>query len=534
MANERVGNAFQKSAGDLLWNLFFTVTVLFLNGYRYGGGDMEEHLPQVFKKLNPALYPYDYFVNPATAHFTIRTVYVNTISFFSQLLPVATVCFAFYVLCTFCVVVYTRKITAYFFKDAYSSYLAPVLALIFFHIWSVGSNEVLDFDLTCSVFASAFCVPAVYYVLRKRYWVAGVLLGLASLYQLLQGLQLYGILLLLLALLPADKKWSNTGRLSAGYMLAGAYVLVSIFYRQFFMPQPKADMARFYEILTGIYEGHYKASAFPLKNYLQSLSILAVSVGLLFINRHNDRRFWAIFFGIIVGGCIAYYGATELLHWNAIYKLQWFKTTIWISLFGAVIISGYVGRLLSRYLKIDPYQPVLLLLLLGMVIWQCLFVYSVPGIIRKSWAGKYMVGPYYPKTDLNRMHAWIEKNTPIDAIILAMPFDVSLLCETKRSTPTGSRAIIHEPDFILNWYSHFASIYAIDTCNEKTPYLQRLILSASNYRKETNKDLATKCQFDYRIANLGTPGCTADTLHIVHLEGKYALISNNFADSLIH
>ncbi|PZF72353.1 DUF6798 domain-containing protein [Taibaiella soli] len=527
MTNFTAGNKFQKYLGDLLWNFFFTITAIFLNGYRYGMGDLEEHLPQVFKKLNPKLYPYDYFTVPATTRFTIREIYVNTISFFSHLFPVATVCFAFYLICTFCIVAYTRKITAFFFKDPYSAYISPVLLLIFLHSWTVGGNEILDYELTCSVFSSAFCVAAFYYFLREKYFTAGVLIGFATLYQLLQGLQFYGIIVLLIALLPTSKKWQSVGKISTGYLLAGAYMLIPIFYRQFFMPHANADMPRFYQILTGIYSGHYKASAFPLKNYLQSISLIVVTLGLLAVTRNEKFRLFATLFGIIVGGCVVYYCTTELFHWNTIYKLQWFKTTIWISFFASVIIAGYAGKLLSGFLKINPYQPVVLILLFGVVIWQSLFVYSVPGIIRKSWAGKYMVGPYYPKSDLTRMHEWINQNTPADAIILSMPFDVAILCETKRSTPTGSRAIIHEPDFILNWYDRFAKIYAIDTCSENTPYLQRLIQAAPNYRQETNKELAPKCQYDYRIANIGTPGCAGDTLNIVHTEGNYALIKNN-------
>lgn len=526
MANERLGNAFQKSAGDLLWNLFFTVTVLFLNGYRYGGGDMEEHLPQVFKKLNPALYPYDYFVVPATAHFTIRTVYVNTISFFAQLLPVATVCFAFYVLCTFCVVVYTRKITAFFFKDPYSSFLSPILVLIFLHRWTVGYNQLLDYELTCSVFASAFCVPAAYYFLKEKYALAGMLLGFASLYQLLEGLQLCGILILLILLIPQKKRWRHISAMSVAYIAAGSFTLVPIFYRQFFMPHVTTDMKRFYEIFVDT-QGHYRASAFPLSDYLRCAGLLVFASALLIINKSSNLRFFVTLSSIILAGCAVYFCATELFNWNAIYKLQWFKTTIWLNFFSILMIAGYTGQLLSRYIKMNLYQPVLMILFFCVLVWQCLFVYSVPGIIRKSWAGKYMIGPYYPRTDLTLMHEWIEKNIPTDAILLSMPFDVSILCQSKRSTVIGSRAIIHEPDFYLDWYDRFARIYALDTCNERTPYMQRFIQSTSNYKNETNRELAGKCRFDYRIARLGTPSSAADTLSIIHIEGNYALIKND-------
>jgi hypothetical protein len=43
---------------------FFIVAIayIFCNGYLFNTGDQAEHLPQVYQKLNPELYPNDFFL----------------------------------------------------------------------------------------------------------------------------------------------------------------------------------------------------------------------------------------------------------------------------------------------------------------------------------------------------------------------------------------------------------------------------------------------------------------------------------------
>ena len=65
------------------------------------------------------------------------------------------------------------------------------------------------------------------------------------------------------------------------------------------------------------------------------------------------------------------------------------------------------------------------------------------------------------KSDLQILHERINNELPKEVMILPMANDESFLCEAKRSIPVGYKAIIHEKDFMLDWYKRLGKLYKV-------------------------------------------------------------------------
>ena len=77
---------------------FFLVAIayIFCNGYLFNTGDQAEHLPQVYQKLNPELYPNDFFLNYYNQTFTVRYYFTYVVYAFSLVVGVKASCFIIY------------------------------------------------------------------------------------------------------------------------------------------------------------------------------------------------------------------------------------------------------------------------------------------------------------------------------------------------------------------------------------------------------------------------------------------------------
>src|SRR2546423_1409103 len=173
---------------------FFTAVIfIFVKGYYFNNGDQEEHLPLVYQLINPALYPHDYFVNACHQTFTVRFYFAWLIYLFHFLLPVSLVCFLFHLACLTCSAWAIRQMALYFGIEKLFADVAPSLVLIFFNSWTVGGNAFIDPQLTSGSFAVVLSTFAFLFALKRKWNHVAAFAGIASLFQLLAGMQLFFI-----------------------------------------------------------------------------------------------------------------------------------------------------------------------------------------------------------------------------------------------------------------------------------------------------------------------------------------------------
>lgn len=494
------------------WFQALAIAVLFIlvKGYTFNTGDQAEHLPQVYQMLDQELYPHDYFVQETNQIFTVRYYYEWLISGGAKIMPVATWCFLLMLFFTTVMAYSIQRIYETLFPAQKLSWLASILVLIVFNSWTVGGNGLFGNSLICSLIAKSAATFGLWRFLKGDVIGSGVSLAFAVIFQPLVGLQLMmvqGFSLLL------RQKWKEIVILGLSYAILASPMIVPLLTRQAAIsgdePQMFWDvMYRFRNYL------HYLPGLFPTTHFVKSAIMLMTGVGALLFFDSSKKRIVLEMAAAIVLGLIVYTVCLELLGLNAIGKTQWFKTTIWIALFGGVGVTA----LISGVIPIKRNLPS------GLTSWlKPAFVFIGLVVIANSALVPFLPNRLmirnYVKTDQEKMYEWISLNTEKDAVFLVPPDDYGFQCQAKRSIPIGFKAIIHEPQFMIAWYEEFQRIYGVgmdDLDGRKTEVIateayNSIKFSEPNSRIDYRLDDASQCQF---LDELGP---------FVHSEGDWIL-----------
>jgi hypothetical protein len=505
----------QRNFRYLIYSVLIALLFLLVKGYKFNTGDQAEHLPQVYQLIDPGLYQDDFFVTAAKESITIRTVYVYLVYFLSFLAPLPLLCFLLTVACLAITCYGIMRITGLASSDPLSVYLSPLLVFFLFYGGTVGGNHLQSNMLICTSFSEAFAIFGIYFFLREKHYLSSLLLGVATLFQLLVGLQLFLILTCIL-LIHLKRYRSRIPAFILIYIASGAFILFPIFYRQFFLSAGNYDKALYYELLFSFRNYlHYIPSLFPASDYIKLLVTTAFAMPVLL--RKSYPSFFKHFYVLAATGLVVYTLSLEVFGLFAAGKIQWFKTTVWIAAFNGIAVSVPLGRLGRSLNGIRTEKLIASLSGIGSIILLAVITNSSL-IPFEKLRYRYHAGNY-PKTDLARMHEWIGKNTDVKSVILTPPDDSGFLCEAKRSTPVAFKPIIHEPSFLLPWYERFREIYGVDI--EKASGKKALDVATALY--ETRNYRTDKFHIRYRIDNRKTCKFTSELKKIVHREGDYIL-----------
>lgn len=504
------------------WTVFIGLLFIAVYGYTFNGGDQEEHLPYVYKLLNHGLYQHDYIVPFQISNFTVRFYFAWLLYGFGCFLPMSITVLTFYFICLGTMIYFTGRIAeeGSGWKNAFI--IGPLIVFILLNSFTVSANTIFDNQLTCSCFASALCSIAIFLCMKNRILLSASLAGIASLFQVLIGLQVAMLLMAIIVFSIDDHKIKNLFFTFLTYLIFSSAMLVPIVWRQS-IGIPIADVNLYNDILFKFRNAHhYLPSYFPLKDYLKTLFcwILIVLFSLKYKTKWNTMVVSLMLFVTI--GCLLYWIGFEKLKYTSIGKLQWFKTTGWITLLGIIPITKYLGDLiwLNRFTTniISALRTTIwpISLLLFVVLSNTSFIPI------EKFRMRYQIGNY-PKSDLSKMHFWIANNTPLDCVILPLPDDDSFLCEAQRSIPVGYKAIIHEPFFLLPWYKNFYSIYGVGLLPENIN--QHVIERAKLlYPNRPDSTIVSPIAIDFRMWDftLTSRNMIKDKT-IIHQEGNYLL-----------
>lgn len=432
--------------------MLIALAFLFWRGFIVNTADQGEHLPLVYKLLQPDLYPKDFYVQAASDIFTIRYYYVHLLGLLGKFIPVEVLCFGLNMLCLAAAVWAWVKLSRYFGAGRIGGFLAPFFVFFLFYGWTVGGNAVQYPLLISSTFAKALAPWALYAAVQSRWVLAGVLLGLAGLFQVLVGLQLA---LVIGALLLLSGQWKAFGQFSVSFAVFIAPMLLPILYRQFFVDSHvgggNVNSELYYEILFKWRNPHhYLPSLFSFGSYVKLAILLTAGIFCArVISRKDDFRKLAAFGGMVIIGLIVYTVFLEWLGIDAIGKLQFFKTTIWLQAFSAMAISIWIEQMLRKYVNVRAIQGIALLL---PVLW------ILQGHLRHDTPLSFDHRTDEQK-ELTALHRWIADSTPVDALFATYASNESFICEAKRSQYVAWNPIVHEPWFLLEWYNRFSEMY---------------------------------------------------------------------------
>lgn len=506
---------FGNSLPILGYALFVAALFLFVRGYQFNTDDQAEHLPQVYQQLDPELYPKDYFVNASNSIFTVRHFYEKLVLVIEEVVGLEWGLFVLTFCCIALMAYSFARIAEELFGDRWSVLLAPILAMVVFYGFTVGGNHVMYGSFISSTIAKGISAFALLQFIRIKQLFAGVVLGLATLFQPLVGLQLF----LILGGIELLFRWNikKTFQFAIPYLAVSALILVPTFARQFgeTMEQNKE---LYYEVLYRFRNHHhYIPSLSPVTHYIKFFGLLGLGFLSYYLTKPLDKRFYFGFASLGLLGMLVYLLGLEHLGVLQIGKVQWFKTTVWMGALSSIMIAGLTGQLLSGFVSLSkvkryifPFSFFVSLLLLLAI--------TNSKYLSESYQHKYMVGNRV-YSDLEKMHFWVEENTPKDISVLVSPDNNAFSCQAKRSMPIHFQAIIHEPFFMMPWYEDFNEVYGVSIENlegiDARAHAVKLYQSR-NYR-EAEKGI------DYRLDNLETCQFTEELGPILHQEGNWVL-----------
>ncbi|MFN0188303.1 MAG: DUF6798 domain-containing protein [Bacteroidia bacterium] len=511
-----------KNRDRFLLSVLFAILFILVHGYQFNNGDQEEHLPYVYKLIDSSLYQNDYLVPLQTSQFTVRFYFAHLIRVCAYLMPVSAVVFLLYFICLSMIGWTVSAISERISKNPLSAIIAPLL-IVLFNNFTVGGNSIIDVQLTCTVLSIALGALAFSTFSKGKMYYAFALCGLASLFQLLAGFHLVVLLIISSFLIANKNRWTNSIKYFFIYLLFAGPMLFPMLYSQFGISS-NMDEENYFNILFYFRASHhYNPSCFPLMDYFKtilwwSLILLSIRYG---IKRQQLQNFKVLIILSTIG-CFVYFIGFSGMHLTAVAKSQWFKTTIWPTLFGVIPVSLFLSEKI-KFLPITSYFKYL------RIVFSCFIIIATFVIFNSSWLPynklkyRYKLGNY-PQKDLEKMHHWIAQNSPINALFLSLPEDDSFLCEAKRSTIIGYKGVIHQPDFMIPWYDKMKNVYGVELSDQKCRKL--LDEAKSKYHFRSDRAIQTKEKINYRILDLNQ----IDSNHInwnqlIHREGPILLMN---------
>lgn len=429
----------------------FVLAALLLYGYQFNNGDQEEFLPLVYRILDPALYPGDMLVDFHSSYINIRTFFAYVLAAGTMVMDIAEWCFVLHAGCLF---VMCRSLTLMAIRRTpwnVSAYLPSTLLLVLFSV-PVGGNTLFDIQLTPTMPALALGCSALNKFDSRRYNTAIMLTGLATCFQLLIGLHLILLMSFSLALDRHALSVKTGLKLALIYFATAAPMLIPLLYRQFLIPF-NGDQQLFFQVLFIFRNAHHYAPAyFPVYSYFKASGLVLLML-VVFMRQTREKNGKAPQFMLaVILGCIAYSVGFERLSSVTVAKTQWFKSTIWMTLYCIPVLSAYLADRISINRTL-PARYLLIACALG-----ALFLFNSALQPFKKLEYRYRLGNYR-KRELQKIHEWMNDHLPDSAIVLSFPSDDALRCEVRRSTPVTFKAIVHEPAFMLEWYRRIHDYY---------------------------------------------------------------------------
>jgi hypothetical protein len=506
------------------WTFSLLVAVLYIGvyGYQFNCGDQAEHLPQVYQKLNPALYPGDFFLTLYHQTFTVRFYWVEMVTWCSHVLPVPAVCFGLYLVCFVLNNYAWLAIAQHVIAQKWAVYLSLFFLYIVFNHFTVGGNQLQGTIFVTSNPAEMCAVWGLLFFIRKRYVIAALCVAAGTLFQVLLGFQVWLILCSVLLFSAEPKRLLVLVAFSAVYLLAASPILVPLLGRQFSGNQ-HYDMDLYYRTVY-VYRSilHFKPSLFPAADYIKMIMLIVPSSIILYKLRSSYyKRIAVIVFMTIISGAVCYTLLIDGLDWNVIGMIQWFKTTIWLNAICCLLLAGWIGSRFNSYFSVVErfLKPSYFL---GAAVLLLLVVSNGNAIPSGRLSQRYQV-LNYSKTDLQLTHEWIRDHTPVDAVFLVSPLNDAFACEAQRSQPVNFKAVVHEPFYFSRWYKAMEDYYQVDF--SRVGNNTALVQAEDNFEHVLKYPAGNTAQF--RIDNTQTSSVVAQLGKTVFRQGNWIVTKIN-------
>ncbi len=484
----------------------FTVAVLAIvyarHGYEFGTGDQSETSAYVLWLNNHHLYPFDFYLqNVITRPLNERRFFVEFLNIFSYKLNYGV--FFLHAIGTagllWGIYYYSRSR----FNNFSATWLAIILPLLIVYIFNTGGSELYDDTLNPSYIANILAVWVFILIDRAKVFLAFLLLIIATFFQ-----PLIGALLTLIIFISEITKasgyqlfQSNEGigkkvkknnisslithhtSLITGFVFycftAGIYV-----YSLAHQISSSENVSFSFQIVEMRQSHHYFPHHFKMYGYI----FMLVCVAAIFLYGSSNEKIWSFY---IVAGCLFYTFGVYVLKSNLILNTQWFRITIWIKLWGTLLLT----RKFLNYIESDRIKPFLkeanfkkIVAITGLV-----SIFLLLPLLRMFKMREYMF-PFFKNTDAIVEIAEHAKNaTPIDALFITPPNFEPFRYYSQRSNFIDFKALHYEYIYFKNWYERINSVYGLNIGQNEKGY-KLMPIAIKNYNVLSDSSLFKLCK----------------------------------------
>jgi hypothetical protein len=435
------GQTNRRGANSLLPLVFTALAVPLAYVLRFGHGfgfsDQDEFLPWLLARTEPALLAQDWFVSTQEAAFNVRSGFVTLLEIPARLFGIPAVVETTYVLVALALVVAVFELARSLGAGNLAASIGTLIAIAMTPRWTLGGNAAASTMLVPSMVAWAVCLWAVVLCLRKRYGVAGVLIGLAAWLQILVAAQVGAILLgALLMTGPGTRR--ELPRFVVPALTLSLPVVGLLIAAGTGMPADSFD------VLARIRAPHhYLPSAFPASDYVQVALLSLTGVWVLHRTRLKRRAAATRFVGWVLGGVVAacLLGiAAWLLDWRFLLSLQPFKATV----LSQILFTTSLALLLPDW-RLPAWS------------WALGTVAVVAGWLAISSGVQLEGRPQIRAGEALVVADWLAANSPREAVISVPPSYSGMRYRAQRAIVVNFKAYPFTAEGTSEWFERLAA-----------------------------------------------------------------------------
>ncbi|OFX79059.1 MAG: hypothetical protein A2X12_07610 [Bacteroidetes bacterium GWE2_29_8] len=505
------------------------VMFLFVKGYIFNTEDHGEVLLPIYKLMSPELYSNDYFVAEYIKNsFTIRFYYDYLLYFSSFLVPLEIACFLFTIISIGISSFYIYSITELLKGKNISLFLSPILVLVIFYSFTIGGNFIQYNYFLPSSLSKAFLIAGIYYYLKQSLSKSAIITGIAALFHPLAALQVFIIICLMQII---KKFYTRTSfkpllKFILFFTLISSFIYIPLYINSLSQTQYPFNLDNYYNILYNFrLPHHFNPLLFSLKSYFKFIILLTISIYALSTIKTKFLSEITLFIIIIALGMLFYTITFSTLSIKYIGITQWFKTSIWITMFCAIILAVKAELIYHkisqriRLFRMNQNAVMLLIFIIPFILIS--FIFNIIG--NENFNKRYYINNLYKKENIHLMHYWISKNTDVNDVFITFPSDFSFQPEAKRALISGYKAIlIHNKTFIPKWYDSYKSVF--NTPMSSINSTNVLIQSDLNYHKYLIiNQYSQKYKINYILFDASKTDYKPKTKNIAFQAGQYIL-----------
>ncbi len=500
-AERRYAPLFVLLAALLLYALRF--------GYDYGASDQDEFLPYLLHRLDPESLSQDWFVVTQGATFSIRTYFVMLLQGLALVVPVWLAVLVLYGGAWLLIAGAVYALSYAFTRNRLAAAAAVVVALVLTPQWTLGGNDLAHSMLAPSMGGWGLGLWGVVFFLRYRPGQAAFLLGTATWMQALVGLQLAGLLgLMLLWRLTRSRRALRHVLLFAGvYALAALPTLGPLVLQQLSgtTPPEAADApSMFYVLAQFRVPHHYLFYSFPARSLVRFGALMVLGLT-SFALLHRKQRVHYSAFLIQTLGCIAAFGIlaflfTEIQPVLFVAQLQLFKTTVLAKLLFVILICGAVFAWLPERIA-RPLERLMDIKGWGLAAVLGLWILAIGSVFVGVEALRAKAGPLARAgTPTTQVETWARTQTPRDAVFAVPPSWSGFRSRARRAIVVNYKAFPYRDRLNITWFERLTEMAPISLPDRAGPAIQDS-LDAAFLRQPAPAlhRLAERYDFDYVV-----------------------------------